>query len=321
MKEWEQEVLGQYDIDVTNMRKVRSGMFCESKQGIFLLKETNLSEKRLHMLEKLSTQLKEADFAEIDTLVRNTEGKLACELEDGSRYVLKKWFDGKECDVKRENELLSATKNLTKLHKALRQCEVECYQREELQQEYFRHNRELKKVRSFIRGKVDKGKFENDFLSNFEMMYEWAEGALEKLNASNYKQIPVNLMHGDYNYHNVLMLHESMATTNFEHFECGVQVTDLYYFLRKTMEKYEWDIKLGERMLNYYQRFRTITKEEMEYIGILMAYPEKFWKAANAYSRAKKAWIPAKSLEKLEMVTQQLENKKRFLDKVLDFQL
>ena len=321
MKEWEQDVLGQYNIDVTNMRKVRSGVLCESKQGFYLLKETRLSNARLNMLDDLGTQLKDLGFSDVDCLVKNSEEQLACELEDGSKYILKKWFVGKECDIKRESELLSATKNLTRLHKVLEQCKVESYQGEDLQQVFFRHNRELKKVRKFIRGRVDKGKFENGFLHNFDIMYEWAEVALNRLNTSSYKEISRKLIHGDYNYHNVLILYEGVATTNFEHFEENIQITDFYYFLRKTMEKYEWDIRLGEKMMDYYQRFQTISKNEMEYMGILMAYPEKFWKAANAYSRANKAWIQAKSLEKLELVTSQLERKQQFLDKVLDFRL
>ena len=321
MKDWEQEVLGQYDIDVTNMKRVRNGFLCESEQGIFLMQETKLSDTRLSMLEELGTQLQRADFTDMDFLVKTLDNQLVCNLEDDSRYILKRWYLGKECDVKRESELLSAIKNLTKLHKSLRKSNVKCYQGEDLQQIYFRHNRELKKVRSFIRGKVDKGRFENDYLQNFESMYLWADNTLERLKQSNYKRIPRYLIHGDYNYHNIMMSHECIATTGFEHFEVNVQVTDLYYFLRKAMEKHEWDIRLGEKMLNYYQRFQTITQEELEYIGILIAYPEKFWKAANAYSRAKKAWLPAKSLEKLELVTKQLDRKKEFLDKVLDFRL
>lgn len=321
MKEWEQEVLGQYDIDATNMKRVRNGILCESKQGFFLLQETKLSDARLGMLADLGSSLQEKGFCDMDFLVKTTDERVVCELEDGSRYVLKKWFDGKECDVKRENDLLSAVKNLTRLHKVLRESDAKGYEAEDLQQVYFRHNRELKKVRSFVRGRVDKGKFENDYLYSFQIMYRWAECALERLKSSNYKSVPKYLIHGDYNYHNILMSHECVATTNFEHFETNIQVTDLYYFIRKTMEKHGWDIRLGEKMLNCYQRYQTITKDELEYVGILLAYPEKFWKAANAYSRAKKAWIPAKSLEKLELVTQQLEEKERFLDKVFDFRL
>lgn len=52
-------------------------------------------------------------------------------------------------------------------------------------------------------------------------------------------------MHGDYNYHNILILPGDTAITNFEHMRIGIQVQDLYYFLRKAMEKYRWKQKLG----------------------------------------------------------------------------
>lgn len=327
MKDWEQEVLSQYDIDVQNKRKVRSGILCEGESGTFLMAQTRLSETRLSMLEQLEMHLLDSGIADVDHLVRNKEGELYCELEDETRCIVKTWFAGRECDVKKENELLNATKNLTRIHKALRrpvswkEPEAKAHQGEDLNQIFFRHNRELKKVRTFARERVDKGVFEQEFLKNFDSMYIWAEAAAEKLKGSSYKNLERHLIHGDYNYHNILMLYDGVATTNFEHFEENIQMTDFYYFLRKAMEKHQWDSRLGDKMIDYYQRFLSFTKEEMEYLSVLIAYPEKFWKAANSYSRSKKAWIPAKSLEKMELVISQIEKKKKFLEDVFGFHL
>ena len=327
MKDWEQEVLNQYDIDVKTKRKVRSGVLCEGEDGVFLITETRSAEGRLASLEQLGEHLVTEGIENVDCLVRTREGKLFCELEDESKYIIKTWFNGRECDVKKENELLNATKNLTRLHKVLRKPieweeeVIKPFRAEELQQVFFRHNRELKKVRSFARERVDKGVFEHTFLKNFDQMFVWAETSLERLKELNCDKLDKYLIHGDYNYHNILMLHDGVATTNFEHFEENVQVTDLYYFLRKTMEKHQWDSKLGDKMLEYYQRFLTLSKEETDYLGVLMSYPEKFWKAANSYSRSKKAWIPAKSLEKMELVISQVEKKQKFLEDVFKIRL
>ena len=58
----------------------------------------------------------------------------------------------------------------------------------------------------------------------------------------------------------------------------------------------------------------------MEYISICIAYPEKFWKAANSYARSKKSWIPAKNIEKLELVIRQTEEKRKGIGtKLFDF--
>ena len=326
MREWEEEVLGQYDIDIKNKRKVRGGLLCEADEKVYLLTESRFSENRLEMLACLQNHLEKDGIKEVDHMIRNREGKLFCELEDGSKYILKKWFVGRECDIKKENEILNATKKLTRLHKSMRKDivwkdDLKPHCGEELEQVFMRHNRELKKVRTFIRNKVDKGCFENVFLLNYDSMYEWAEAALCKLKEMGNRSLKKAVIHGDYNYHNILILHDGMATTNFEHFEENVQVMDLYYFFRKAMEKHHWDVRLGEQILDYYHRFLTLTDNERLYMGICMAYPEKFWKAANSYSRSKKAWISAKSVEKLELISQQMEEKRIFLDKVFDFRL
>ena len=326
MREWEQEILGQYDIDVKNKRKIRGGLLCETDDKVYLLAETKLSESRLEMLECLQEHLEQDGIKEIDRLLRNKEEKFLCELEDGSKYFVKQWFQGRECDIKKENEILNATKNLARIHKSMRKEIVWKENRSpclgaELQQVFLRHNRELRKVRSYIRKRVDKGHFENTFLKNYDSMYEWAEMALRELEEMGNNNIERTVIHGDYNYHNIIILHNGMATTNFEHFEENVQARDLYYFYRKVMEKNHWNMHLGEQILDYYNRFLSLTDSERKYIGICIAYPEKFWKAANSYARSKKTWISAKSVEKLELISAQMTEKREFLDKVFNFRL
>ena len=59
----------------------------------------------------------------------------------------------------------------------------------------------------------------------------------------------------------------------------------------------------------------------MEYLKIRLAYPEKFWKTANAYYRSNKAWISAKSIEKLTTAIAQTREKERFLNQIFSFHL
>ena len=46
--------------------------------------------------------------------------------------------------------------------------------------------------------------------------------------------------------------------TNFGHFRFDVQVADLYRFMRKILEKYNWDPQLGKDML---KRIRCCTAD------------------------------------------------------------
>lgn len=332
MRDNEMEILEQYNIDIKNTRKVRDAVLCETQQGLFLVKEMRISEKRLSVLEYLGEHLRRKGFENIDWILKNKENQLFSVSEEGTRYFLKKWFPGKECDIHREKDVLDAVVNLTKIHNALRNFESEdeevpvCAGRD-LREEYFRHNREMKKVRTFVRERVKKGEFELTFLKHFDEMYACAESALQKLQDSEYGSLydeclkEHTLVHGDYNYHNVLMTYAGIATTNFEHVEENIQIIDFYYFLRKVMEKNHWDVTLGDRMIECYQKHHSLEKGELECIAIWLAYPEKFWKAANSYYRSRKAWIPAKNLEKLELVIQQSEEKKQFLENIFSFHL
>lgn len=352
MREYELEVLEQYDIDVMSTRKIRGAFFCETNEGTMVLKEAAVSEKRALLLYALLRRLESEGYPNVDIPVLNKEKELVSIFRGQSRYMLKKWYTGRECDVRREADVLDACRNLARLHKIMRWKDGDAatgrdgehqpaaghYQEEplrppvgrHLRQEVLCHNRELKKVRNYIRNKVNKGEFEYLFLKYFENMYQLAARVTKRLEDSGYEKLYQEslerglLVHGDYNYHNVLILPGNpegagMATTNFEHFRTDVQALDLYYFLRKVMEKHKWKESLGRAMLEAYAGVRPLEPEELEVIALKTAYPEKFWKTANTYYHSNKAWIPEKSVEKLQTAVLQTEEKLQFLQKIFTF--
>lgn len=347
MREYELEVLEQYDVEVMSTRKIRGAFFCETKEGTMVLKEAAVSDRRASLLYALLCHLESEGYPQVDTPVRNREKELVSTFRGQARYMLKKWYAGRECDVRREGDVLETTRNLARLHRKMcwkqvaapvvfgdgeEQTELTPPAGRHLKEEFLCHNRELKKVRNYIRNKVNKGEFEYLFLKYFEKMYQLAVNVTKRLEDSEYEDLYRNsleqglLVHGDYNYHNILMLPgnertpgELIATTNFEHFRMDVQVLDLYYFLRKVMEKHKWKESLGRAMLEAYAEVRPFAPGELEVIALKTAYPEKFWKTANTYYHSNKAWIPEKSVEKLQTAVLQTEEKIRFLQRILTF--
>lgn len=340
MRDYELEVLEQYDIEVRSTRKTRGAFFCDTNLGGVLLKEVRFSEARAPLLYQLCTQLEAYGYGRVDTPIPTKEGKYLSTFRDGTKYMLKKWYPGKECDVRKEEDVLESVRNLARLHTAM-QWHIKKPPEEDttsvpimkpligrhLQEEYIRHNRELKKVREYIRSKVNKGDFELLYLKYFEMMYEVAVQATGRLKRSSYDDYyrrsveEMRLVHGDYNYHNVLFTPVGMVTTGFEFFHMDVQAADLYYFLRKVMEKHHWEEHLGAAMLQEYDRIRPLSEEEREYLSIRLAYPEKFWKTTNAYYHSNKAWVPATNVRKLQTAITQTGEKKKFLEHIFSFHL
>lgn len=347
MREYEIEVLEKYELDVKSTRRIRGAYYCDTKEGTMLLKETKISKRRAPLLYLALNRL-EKNGQLVDTPVFGKEGKLIQHSRDGTGYMMKKWYPGEECNLKKEEEILRAARTLGSLHQMFvwyepTEEEKEMFRRnipQEIQEtgeaetdwsclaprvsrnpveEMQRHNREMKKARAFIRKRVGKNEFESYYLKHYEEIYQQAEKATEQMKHSGcqnlYQKSVQNgkMLHGDYNYHNVLMVAGQPAVTNFERMKIGIQVDDLYYFLRKVMEKYHWKQKTGQNILDAYESVRELEEEEKEYLCLRLAYPEKFWKTVSAYSRSNKAWLPEKSVEKLQTAVEQTAEKEAFL--------
>ena len=106
------------------------------------------------------------------------------------------------------------------------------------------------------------------------------------------------------------------AAVDFNRMHWGVQMSDLYRFMRKAMEKHGWDVKLGRSVLEAYCKNLPVMEEERKVLYGLFLYPEKYWKQINFYYNTNKAWIPARSTEKILALKEQQDARKHFLEAV-----
>ena len=127
-----------------------------------------------------------------------------------------------------------------------------------------------------------------------------------------------HVCHGDLDQHHLLMGDTYVAVTEFSRMHLGLQVEDLYHFLRKVMEKNDWDRALGRAMLEAYERVLPFGSLEKKCLYYLFLYPEKYWKQMNFYYNANKAWIPARNAEKLLGLKRQQEARMRFVNSLVN---
>ncbi len=91
-------------------------------------------------------------------------------------------------------------------------------------------------------------------------------------------------------------------------------IQDVYDYLRKVMEKNNWNIDLGRKVLAEYESEKIINQEEHNILKIMFSYPEKFWKIINYYFNSNKAWYSEKNEEKLKQLQNQEEIRKKFIE-------
>ena len=275
MNDWNTEVTGQYELEVENLRKGRGAWILETDQGLKLLKEYKGSVKRLEFEEMVLDAVKDAGTLKVDQYVRNREGELLSTAGDGTRFIVKSWFSDRECDLKDTREILSAVRQIAVLHKLLRNVEA----REEwnlksmisppLYEAMDKHNRELKKARAFIRGKRRKNEFELSVIACFDQFLDqakYARDGMEQvfLREGDALKESYFICHGELNQHHILVGKTYVAVTEFNKMHLGLQVEDLYHFMRKVMEKHDWNLTLGNAMLDSYERVLPMSETERE---------------------------------------------------------
>lgn len=362
MDDRNQEVFRRYDIRVYTTYKARGAIVLETDKGLKLLKNFGGSIAHVEFEQILKKHLVQQGYRNVDVYMPNLEGELVTQEYGQDKYVLKDWFVGEECNIKEPFDILEATSNLAMLHKRMRGVPVSEEQRlrnvqPNLHQLYEKRNRELKRVRTYIRNKRQKNKFELTYISNFQKFYAQALEASELLSTFSYDEMyqqavdEVHVCHGNYTYHNVMMLrgtqpastypvrgeketnkreyvyekkislsaaeitgkYEYSACTNFDRCNIGIQISDLYHFLRKAMEKNEWDIELGKMMVEQYHKIKPFTLSERKLLYVMLLYPEKFWKVSNFYYNGKKSWVPQRNIQKLLHLQEQFDEKEHFM--------
>lgn len=311
-----------YEIEVNRTWKGRGAILCDSDRGLLILKEYFGPAEKVVFQDFLLKSIVEHGFTEVEQILRTKENALIVYDQDRIPYMVKTYFEGKECNQRDSQECKGAVITLAKLHKAsdLADC-AELYEQpvSRIENEYDKHNRELKKVRRFLREKSQKTDFEIYLLKHYDYFLDIALQITDELRYYAYEDssFPFSVMcHGDYQYHNMIQTGSGSAVVNFEKSCRDYPVRDLYLFMRKLLEKNNWSQTMGDMLLDAYDKELVLTYEDYRQLYYRFAYPEKFWKIVNFYYNSGKAWIPGRNMEKIEKLFAQEREKQLFMESI-----
>ena len=320
-------LLEQYDIEVLRTRKGRGAILCDTDKGCLIFKEYAGNENKIHIQDRLLHYIQDMGRVRTEMIYPTKEGNLLVRDMEGVSYVLKTYCEGRECNVYEKKECLEAVKLLARLHLCMEITPEQVFFEKtsgrgfSAGKEYEKHNRELRRVRKYLKQKGQKTWFEICLLNYFDYFLEQALTVTEewtqyRLGENEAQGEQILFCHGDYQYHNILWDQENWFIVNFEKCQPDNPIRDLYLFMRKLLEKSNWSVSLGKELLSAYEEERPITALSRIDLYYRLSYPEKFWKIANFYYNSGKAWIPERNREKLEKLVAQEKEKQAFLHQV-----
>ncbi len=314
-------VLSQYELKIKSVEKGRGTYICETDKGMKLLVPFRGSKEKGAFLKCYLEAVKnQGFFVEQIEINKNMEAVTEDEVT-GERFVIKDFLAGTELNTGRQEEIKEATLLLGRYHEVAAGVSMDvpeffCKNMSDIVEIKRRHCREITKVKNYIRGRKKKNEFEQIFMRNYEDMLASGKESLAILEQQNQEISFCLFCHGDYNQHNVVWAENQWRMVNFENFCYGWPMLDLSNFLRKMMEKHDWDEGLGMEMILQYQKAYTLSEEEHRLLYGLLLFPEKFWKVVNHYMSSRKSWISEKDIDKLKKVIEQEQKRRSFLEKL-----
>lgn len=318
-----EQILEQYELNVKAVSRGRECYLIDTNLGVKALCEYRGSKERANFLKEMLDFLQEKHML-VENIINTKEGEPFAVDEDASKQILLETFSGAECDARNRDDMLLSVKVLAGLHNVSNGFAGEVPEfvktgRDSLLLLYEKHNRELRQVRNYIRSRKKKNEFEEMFARHYERFNQKATDVTKLLETMELESVEVGFCHGDFNQHNVIFSRSGIAIVGFEHFSYNMQISDLANFMRKMMEKNNWNTGLGMDLIQAYHTERKLSEIELKYLYVYLAYPEKFWKIANRYNNSHKAWLCGRNIEKLEKVVAQEEEREQFLEMLFHF--
>lgn len=315
-------LLEQYEIEVRRTWKGRGAILCESDRGLLIIKEYGGPAEKIRFQEYLLNHIRKSGIVHAETLLRTKEDELIVRDQDRTAYIVKTYFEGRECDHRDAQECRQAVETLARLHGVCDFSGSDILREQpvfRVEKEYEKHNRELKKVRKFLKEKSQKTDFEIYLMKHYDYFLDIALQITGELGYYAYGEDssePSVICHGDYQYHNIIQTEKGSVLINFEKSIRDYPVRDLYLFMRKLLEKSNWSQALGDLLLTGYNEVKPLSDKDYRQLYVRFAYPEKFWKIVNFYYNNGKAWIPGRNMEKIEKLFAQEGEKQLFLKSV-----
>jgi len=305
------DLISNYTLNINSCYRSRGCYYVDTPAGLLQLRNYTGCESRQYFEASLKSHICSLGFCLLDFNVKNDEGNYITLNQYGEKFVLRHWYPGEECSLQDAAHIALVSRGLARLHLCMRGFVYDSpvpdsYRQSPVSNVFAKRNRELKKVKSYMRLKKQRNSFENNFLAicdSFCSEAENAENALAEIDLNSiYSQAEADgtLCHGNFTHHNIIMLPDDIAVTGFDKAAFGLQLTDFYLLFRKVMEKNLWDPELGNLMLNEYEAVKPFSATEKRLLYILLLYPEKFWKISNSYFNTKKSWVPRKNIQKLD---------------------
>jgi len=292
-----------------------------TSSGRKLLKKIPFSAERIKFVHGAKEHLVNNGFGNVDRYLCTISGEPFF-VHNNCRYTLVDYPDGNESSFDSDDDVRLSAVTLARLHAASRgyMAPEGCNAQNELGKlpSYFEKRLDdIKKMRKQAR--KGKTRFDELFLQYSDYFIEQGTRTVDALASSSYGRLvekagkEAQFCHHDYTHHNIYIDEKKATVINFDYCCYELRIYDVANFIRRKMRKCDWDISKAEFILNCYNSVEPLGSDELSVMGIILQFPQKFWRVVNRYYNSRRSWSEQSFVSRLQNVIDEIGPFERFI--------
>ncbi|MCK4260126.1 MAG: CotS family spore coat protein [Halanaerobiales bacterium] len=318
------QILELWGIEMYKVRLVRNIYKIWTDQGIYCLKPVTERGSCLRFFDSVLRHVQSRDF-QVQAHYEYTQNGEPFGVFNGNRWILTPWIDGKEIKYRSFKEVIEGARVLAKFHQAAEGYVPEIGIKVKDKQGKWPDKlvRRVGDIKDYIQtAQAEDSDFDRYFLKYADWILKSAEETLKLICNSNYDQKvedsleQVQICHGDPASRNfVIDKKGQIHMIDFDSMKFDLPVVDLWRFLRRVLNRNQWNMRLVTKIIDGYNSERRLDQDDYRLLAIFLEFPEKIWRVLHHYyeRRGRENWSQYSSLRKLLKLLAQVEEREKFL--------
>lgn len=314
-----------YDIDITNIEKVKNAYKVESEDGGYCVKVIGYQFPHFYFILSAIKHLQKNGFETIPAIIKTDNNMDFIRLGDKFAY-LTEWVPSRVANYDNPIELGQVSKKVGELHKCSNGFRLD----RNMKPRYGWYswintfNTRCDEILDFthrISQKARKSEFDYIYLQHVDEEINRGIRSIQGLLKNDYVRImnrevmKCGFCHHDLAHHNILIDEKgSLNVIDFDYCILDSHIHDLSSIMIRAMKDGKWSDDKADLILNNYSLSNSIKNDEMKLMKYFMLFPQGFWQVGLQYYWEQQLWGEEFFVNRLNKYLDDREEREEFLE-------
>ncbi len=309
-----------FGVRLVSSYRTRTGLVCRTDRGLLELKKTFSDDESLEVEYALKGYLASRGFDGLERAYRTTDD-MPCFRLDDSAYMLIKYSPSRRMDLENMTDIKETAETLALFHNAAEgffdeRMRCSCGSVDSF---FGKRTGEFSRIRKHIKTFGDYTAVDLMVIKYFDYYMDRIHMAGELLQRAGYEEVSGqaekdrSICHNSFKNDNVRKCESGeVIVSGLNGCTVDLSITDVAHLIRRYIKGETADERGVEKILDCYDKYRSISDSDRNIIRGMLIYPYKFLKLCNEHYNKRRVCISEAAVERFESCVDRRERETKF---------